>query len=105
MEYRLHLCQSEEGKRFFRLVSIGSEADKARAADVFLATGVVPNSLLKKRDILSIAKTVRLEDGQKYIVDAHGIWFTESEIKEMDSGRLFSKIHWISGREPHVPDR
>lgn len=99
-EYKLHLCQSGNGFRFFRLVEIGSDIDVNPPDDVILVTALIPNELLKRRALIPISETVLLDNGQPFFVDAHGVWLAEPEVREMDSGLSHNEIHWITGRAP-----
>jgi len=98
--YRLHLCQSIEGRRFFRLVAIDSDLDKNPLDDTVFISESVPHALLKRRDLISISESVLLNSGQHFFVDAHGIWLADSEFQEMNSGVKFDKIEWVAGRAP-----
>ena len=104
-QYRLHLCESKEGNRFYRLVAIGSEEDKTPQEDALLITGPVPHDLLKRGDLISISETVPLNNGQPYFVEAHGMWLTEAEVRDMDANVNDSEIHWAGGRVPNFPPR
>jgi hypothetical protein len=75
------------------------------STDVFLTTQIVPTALLVRGDILAIAEQVRLESGDRFIVDSHGIWFTTSEIQSMDAGVSFDQIVWTTGKRPNMPSR
>lgn len=104
-KYRLHLCQSKDGKRFFNLVLIGIDADDHHCDEVAFISSLVPNSLLKRRDITSISESVLLDNGHPFFVDAHGFWLTESEVNEMDSGIGFNEIKWSTGHAPKFSPR
>lgn len=103
--YRLHLCQAANGERFFRLITVGSAADRSPTMDTVFASRPVSNQLLRKRDVISIADSVPLESGEKFCVDAHGIWFTTSELAAMNSGMDFSEIQWVTARAPKLASR
>ena len=99
-QYRLHLCQSKEGERFFRLVIINSDIDNNPPSDTILISELVPNVLLRKRDLISISESVMLNNKQRFFVDAHGIWLSDSELREINSGLNFDEIQWLTGRAP-----
>jgi hypothetical protein len=103
--YRLHLCQSDEGKRFFRLIKIGTVSETTPQKDVYFISAPVPNNLLKMGDVIAISEVVRLDNGDAYFVDDHGIWLTDSECKQMDSGLKFNEIQWVTDRAPKFPPR
>jgi hypothetical protein len=103
--YRLHLCEQADGTRFFRLVAIGSEADKHPATDVVLVSGPVPHELLRKRNVIRIAESVALESGEKFYVDAHGVWLGATEVAAMDAGLDFAQVPWLKKRVPKFPPR
>lgn len=105
VKYKLHLYQNENRKRLFRLIIENSEEDLNPAPDVVLVTEVVPNELLKRGDLLGIADQVALSDGNEFFVDAHGVWYTESEIKALNSGQSLTSIPWVTGAMPWFPDR
>lgn len=104
VQYRLQLCQSAEGRRYYRLATADQAFDRT-IEDVVLVTDIVPHSLLRKRDLIEIAHQVRLSNGDAYCVEAHGMWLT---LKERDQffGRVpFSEIEWASGKEPVFPPK
>jgi len=103
--YRLHLCQAANGERFFRLVTLGSAADKSPPMDAVFSSRPVPNQLLRRRDVMAIAESVPLDSGEKFCVDAHGIWFTTAELAAMSSGMDFSEIRWVTARAPKLTSR
>lgn len=104
-QYRLHLCQTSDGMRSIKLVLLGSDTEAYPPNDVFLITTVVPNDLLKSRNVIRIADTVVLTDGRRFYVDAHGIWLADSEWQEMNSSLSFKDVHWITGTMPNFPPR
>lgn len=104
-EYKLHLCESKEGDRFYRLVSIDSDFVGDRLGDVIFSTATVSNDLLKRRSLLMISKQIPLENDQPFFVEAHGMWLTESEVREMDADVNFNDIHWATGRIPNFPPK
>lgn len=108
VEYRLELCQDGDCRRFFRLLPIGAP----RSADVesiALTEIVARRNLLVRRDILGLARHTKLESGESYFVDAHGIWFLAQEwegLDECDAGRKrFEDIAWTTRQPPRLPPR
>jgi hypothetical protein len=96
--YRLLLCQSGED-RYLRIV----EADREIAEDdALFVTEPVPTELLLTRNVPLIARTVRLREGNNFVVDAHNIWFTEEEALALRNGTAFSHIPWAAGRAPRL---
>jgi len=81
---------------------VGSAADKNPPIDTVFSSRMVPNQLLGKRDLLSIAESVLLESGEKICVDAHGIGFTAAELAAMDSCKDFSEIGWVTAKPPKL---
>ena len=107
-EYRLHFCESIDGDRFIRLMNINSECSGKLQDDVVFISAPISKSenyALKRRNLLTLSKIVKLEDGQPFFVDAHGIWLTKLEADEMDDNVNFNKIHWATGRIPKFPTR
>jgi hypothetical protein len=100
--YVLHLYQAPDGERLFRLTVVGSSAHRNPGSDVVFVTRPVPNDLLRRRDLLSIAETVLLENGDKLCVDAHGTWFTAGELAAMNSEPNWSSIRWVTRRPPKL---
>lgn len=100
-EYKLHLCESKEGDRFYRLTAVESHLANDQLDDVVFTTIKVSNDLLRRRSLLKISELFLLENGQPFFVDAHGMWLTESEVKEMDADVDFNDIHWATGRMPN----
>jgi hypothetical protein len=62
----------------------------------------VPNDLLRRGDLISIAETVSLENGEKFFVDAHCTWFTADELAAMNSEPNWSSIRWMTIRPPKL---
>lgn len=103
--YKLHLCQGEDGRRFFRLVAVGSAADKHPGADVVLVSAPVSHHLLRKRSVIRIAELVTLESGEKFHVDAHGVWLGAAEAAALVAGVDFAEIPWLTKQAPVFPPR
>lgn len=105
--YRLHLCESSEGSRFFKLIQIDSSDDE-QSDDVIHISEPIPqdvNEALKRGDLLMISETVSLDNGQPFFVDAHGVWLTMSEVNEMEADVDFNDIHWATGKIPIFPQK
>lgn len=105
--YRLHLCESSEGNRFFKLIQIDSNEDE-QSDDVIYISELIPqnvNEALRRGDLLMISEIVPLENGQPFFVDAHGVWLTMSEVNEMDANVDFNDIHWATGKMPIFPQK
>lgn len=79
------------------------EAGSAPAADCVFVTERVPLPLLRRRDLIEISKAVLLEGGGKYYVDAHGIWFVESEALQRNEKVPFSGVQWVTATPPKLP--
>jgi hypothetical protein len=93
--YRLQLCHAD-GRRFFSLL----EDESAPSTQCVFTTEIVPTRLLESRNIVRIADDVRLRDGRRFVVDAHGIWFTEGEVAAMRRGDDHEAIDWVTGVAP-----
>jgi hypothetical protein len=102
--YQLLLCQSEDGKRVFRLNPVAS-SDNPHARDVKLKTEIVPNELLRRRNFSAISDSVALDNGERFHVDAHGVWLTETEYQSLISGHELSRIEWLDGAPPDFPPK
>lgn len=96
---RLVLCQSMEGRRYYRLAEEG-RGSEVSGADAVFTTDIVPNELLRSRNLGAISEATRLEGGRRYFVDAHGVWLTEEERGQLFSGTPFSKIVWSAASPP-----
>jgi len=55
----------------------------ANDVEVVAVTNIVPNALLKKQNLIAIAEECTLESGERFFVDAHCIWFTQSEFHQL----------------------
>src|SRR5262245_30949471 len=85
-KYILQLCQASDGHRRFVL----TEADQTgREADcVFETTVVADNELLWCVDLERIAQTTTLTTGERFYVDAHGVWLTSDEMRQIEEDDL-----------------
>lgn len=98
VDYRICLSQTPDGVRQLRLVEAGSGKD-----GTLLRTSPVARELLLKRDLIAISESVTLENGEKFYVDAHGVWYVESELIQRKNGVPFIEIIWITGVPPKLP--
>ncbi|WP_236209227.1 hypothetical protein [Pseudomonas tohonis] len=103
--YRLLLCQNASGRRYFKLGSVHQNNHELPVEDQVLSTHPVSNHLLQGRDIFRIAESTLLSSGERFLVDAHGIWLTENEIEQMDKGMAYDRINWATIAPPFFPDR
>ena len=101
-KYKVQLCQSKDGKRYFSLVNALDNTQSN--PDAFFSTEIVSNELLRRRDFISIAEITLLDDGSKYYVDSHGIWFLEEEVVGLNKGLGFDQIPWVTGSAPKLPN-
>lgn len=102
VKYRLSLCQSEEGKRYFRLCKFDSGKNES---DVFFVTEEVPAELLLKRNLIAISRAVSLSSGSKFYVDPHGMWFTELEARQLEQGVDIFDVKWETPASPAIASR
>jgi hypothetical protein len=97
--YRVQLCHSD-GHRFYELLEDGSDPSPW----CVFTTEVVPARLLVNRDVTGIAEEVPLRGGERFRVDAHCVWFTESEaaafVAALRSGEGYDAIEWVTGVPP-----
>lgn len=96
--YTLLLCYEKNGTRKFLLNEINS--DKKKKEGVFAETKIVSNELLQNRNLNKIAELILLENGQKFYVDAHGMWLTHKEVEALENGLSFDKIPWNNNLPP-----
>src|SRR5262245_11245657 len=108
VEYRLELCQDGDCRRFFRLLPVGAQRS-ADVESVALTEKVRRHDLLLRRDVLGLSRHTKLESGEPYFVDAHGLWFLVQEwedLDECDAGRKrFEDIAWTTRAPPKFPPR
>ena len=103
--YCLGLCQDLDGTRFFQLAPLHERECYVNDPRVFNWTRTVPMELLRKRNLSAIAQEVSLESGQKFFVDAHGVWLTEKEFEQLKQGIGFEEVKWSTGTGPQNPMR
>ncbi len=108
VDYRLELCQDHERRRLFRLLRVGGR----RSSDiesVAVTERVLDRDLLKRGDILGLAELTKLESGEPYLVDAHGVWFMRKEWDQLmqclDGRMRLEDISWATSRPPRLPPR
>ena len=100
-QYKVELCHSVDGKRSLRLRPLHASEGSAVPGDaVIFVSQVVPNDLLRRRDVISISEQVPLENGQPFYVDAHGMWLTEAESAQIDAGVDLAEIQWSTKSPP-----
>ena len=108
VEYRLELCQDGDCRRFFRLLPDGAPRS-ADVESVALTEKVTRRDLLVRRSILRLAEHTRLDSGEPYFVDAHGVWLLRQELedwREADAGKKsFNDIAWATRMPPRFPPR
>lgn len=90
--YRLMLTQ-DGARRGVWVVADGTSV----GADALLTT-VVPTDLLVARSGHEASQASTLVDGTKFVIDAHGIWWTEPERVAFRAGK---PIPWALGVAPH----
>lgn len=100
MEYKVALCQSPEGRRYFQLV----EVEKPYINEGLVSmTNIVPYSLLFRRDFKNIVESSIFNNGMSFGVDPHGIWLTQEEITSLHKGVPTKHIQWLNGMPPNFP--
>lgn len=100
--YRLALVQAENGSRTFQLHDNGEGINSSIKV---LLTEVVPSELLVKRSLKNISDSVPLVGGERFYVDAHGIWLTEAEMKAITEDKEDDEIPWLNGMAPNFAPR
>ena len=100
--YCLELCQTDTAKRIFKLVE--SDAEE-KSSEAYYRTGIVDNDLLVKRSLIAISKATKLDNGDKFYVDPHGMWITQKESDQLESGVGFFEVEWETKELPLVARR
>jgi hypothetical protein len=95
-QYKLALTHSPNGYRDFYLVPTDSHDLPEHCV---LVTEPVPTELLLSRNPFAISEAVRLENGQRFSVDAHLVWFTEDE---HTAWLRDEEIPWLNGMPPKL---
>ncbi len=101
-EYRLLLCQSAEGKRYFQLIDVESTAEPD---SVFAKTTLIDNDLLMKRNLIEISKICTLVNNERFYVDPHGMWITQNETDQLSAGVDFFEVKWDTNTAPSLAGR
>lgn len=104
-QYKIDLCYSLDGRRSLRLRSTQEGTVQDSDLTVVFTSQVVPNDLLRRRDIVSIAEQIPLENGAPFFLDAHGVWLSESESEQFDAGVEWNKMQWDTKSPPLFPPR
>lgn len=99
--YQAALCQAASGLRYFSLHELGAAE---LPADCCLLTETVPMDLLLRGDLIGISESVQLTTGERFDVDAHGVWLTRQEVEAMATVSL-SKVPWHNGIAPRFAPR
>jgi len=94
-KYRIQLCDNR-GDRFFLLLEDGRDP----SPECVFTTQLVPTRLLESRNFIRMSEEVRLLDGRRFIVDAHGVWLMESEAAAIRRGEDHRAIAWVTGVPP-----
>ena len=79
-----------------------TEADQiGREPDCVFETGVCDNELLWWGDLERIAQATPLTTGDRFHVDAHGVWLTSDEIRQIEEDDLeLDQVQWCRGIAP-----
>lgn len=100
--YRLVLIQEMDGARRFFL---SEDSQQIEPSDSALITEVVPNDLLRRRDLIGVSEFVSLTGGDHFYVDPHGVWLTEREFDALSRGTPDDEVPWLNGICPLFPPR
>ena len=100
MQYQVALCQSASGRRYYALCPAGASPPNA---DSVLLTEITPNDLLWWSRFEEISETVRLTNGERFFVEAHGVWFTTKEWEALDLDE--DHVPWLNGLPPVLPPK
>ena len=108
VEYRLELCQDNDGHRFFRLLPVGAQRS-ADVESVALTEKVTRHDLLLRRDTRRLSEHTKLESGESFVVDLHGVWFLAREWEDfrecLDGRKWFEDIAWATRMPPKLPPK
>ncbi len=96
-QYVVQLCHEITGRRYFRL---RATTIAERGADVIFETDIVPNELLKTRNMARIAQSVKLSNGGTFEVDAHNIWLMPEELEAIEENDDVDSIRWCTATPP-----
>ena len=100
--YQLALCQNTSGERSYALHRVD---DTQLPTDAVFMTDEVPNDLLLRRDFEGIASTVRLTNGNRFWVEAHGVWLTHDENIALSAKVDHARVPWLNGLPAKFPPR
>lgn len=106
-ECRLQLCQSDSGLRYFVPLDEISYKERKLHPDAYFVTLPVPCDLARRKLFSAISQRYPLDNGLKFFVDAHNLWLTESEIRQLDDferGNI-SKVEWSTPKSPSFAPR
>lgn len=101
--YRLALCQDEDAVRTLHLIDATDNVVVEQIPDALFVTQRVATDLIWRRDVVAIAEMTLLEGGGRFELDAHGVWLTESEGRQLEAGIAFDEIVWATGCPPKFP--
>lgn len=99
MAYVVQLCHGEDGVRYARLRDVANDAE---LGDYILETDIVPNEILRGRNLASISENVLLSNGSRFVVDGHGVWYTIEEWVVLDGA---APIPWCTETPPRLPPK
>lgn len=102
-KYFLQLCQDENRIRYFDLTEHLEGENFAINPESFHLTEIIDNDLLKRRSMNTISERHKLTNGQPFFVDAHNVWLTESELKQLYTRTPHSEIIWSTPNPPKFP--
>jgi hypothetical protein len=101
VDYQLELCQDDARARFFRLLPYGTPRS-TDVESVAITKRIEQRELLARRDLLGLCERTQLENGERYFVDAHGVWFLKPEREALLAGEA---VPWVTSEPPALPDR
>ena len=99
--YYVALCQSEHGHRYYELCEVGTQPV---SPDAVLQTHEVPNPLLVARNFRAISDAVKLTNGRRFYVEAHGVWLTEEEFEALEEDEE-REVPWLNGIAASFPPK
>jgi len=97
--YRVGLKSSSEGHRTTSLVRDGDDV-----SDLDFVTDFVEDfEALQNRNLRRILEVTPLSDGSYAWVDAHNVWFTSSEMDQLEQNNHdFGSVSWHLGIPPKL---
>jgi hypothetical protein len=60
--------------------------------------------LIANYQLDEILRTTVLSSGERFSIGAHGEWFTEAELKAIDTSG-WNAVPWVGGVMPNLPNR